>query len=162
MNAGPNAIKPSSGHLKLVESLAPPSLSSPENALAGKVAELHDSLMEERIRATEIAIAGIKPTLDNIGSLLGRWDTTLSRLDQRMLAVEVGQAGLTEKVASVATRVAGVESAVNGAVKDAISRVPSWWQVPVSITGTIVGVGASLTALAAAATWLRLHGWLMF
>jgi hypothetical protein len=118
--------------------------------------------MEERIRATEIAIAGIKPTLDNIGSLLGRLDTTLSRLDQRMLAVEAGQAGLSEKLASVATRVAGVESAVNGAVKDAIARVPSRWQVPVSITGTIVGVGASLMALATAATWLRLHGWLIF
>ncbi len=129
-------------------------------ASKGGAPYLHD--MEDRLRLTEIAIAGIKPTLDNIGSLLSRLDTTLSRLDQRMLAVETGQAGLSEKLAGVGTRVAGVENAVNGAVRDAISRVPSWWQIPVSITSAIVGVGASLTALAAAATWLRLHGWLMF
>ncbi len=125
--------------------------------------------MDERLRAVEVAIAGIKPALDNIGAAITRLDGTLVRLDQRMLGVETGLAGVKGELSgfhgeftSATGRLTNVETAVAGALTNAISRVPSWWQMPAAVFATIVSGGGALGVLVAAAAWLRHLGWVTF
>lgn len=101
--------------------------------LARRVGELGDAVegIEERLRGIEMGVATINAKMDGFNS---RFDDLGKRLD------DLGR------------RMDDVTRRFDGAVATAIGRVPSWWQMPVVIAGTV----ALLTALYAGSKHFRL------
>jgi hypothetical protein len=103
--------------------------------LLTRVADLSGTVgdIEQRLRGVEVGLATANAEIDGLGS---RFDDLSKRLD------DLGR------------RMDDVTRRCDGAVTTAIGRVPSWWQMPVVIAGTV----ALLTALYAGGKHLRLLG----
>lgn len=122
---------------RLRGSSGPPSGGGPDDPgigdLVKRVAELGGAVegIEQRLRGVEVGVATANAKIDGLGS---RFDDLGKRLD------DLGR------------RMDDVTRRFDGAVATAIGRVPSWWQMPVVIAGTV----ALLTALYAAGKHFRL------
>ena len=103
------------------------------STLARRVSDLGDAVgnIEERLRGVEVGLATANAKIDGLG---GRLDDLGRRMD------DLGR------------RMDDVTRRFDSAVTTAIGRVPSWWQMPVVIAGTV----ALLTALYAGGKHLRL------
>jgi hypothetical protein len=133
----------------------------PLKVVAGRAGSAHDSEVDQELQKLAMTVERIKPTLDNIGAVLSRLDTTLVRLDSRMVSVETGQAALTEGVKSLGGRVGAAETALSGVVRDAVSRVPTWWQTPLNFFGLISAGGTAFLVLWTLFVWLQRNGYIV-
>ncbi len=84
------------------------------NIVAGGGGPPHDSSMEARVSVLE--------------GRLDRIETKIDQLDNRMRAVETSLASLDGKLTVLVNNVVG--------------KLPSWWQMPAVILGTITVLGA--------------------
>jgi uncharacterized coiled-coil protein SlyX len=81
----------------------------------------------------EARMASLEQRIDRI-------DGRLDQVDGRLRAVEQSIAAISAKLDLLTDQI--------------VSKLPSWWQMPVVIAGTV----ALLTALFSGYSWLRLHG----
>lgn len=109
----------------------------------------------------KLRIGRLEDDTKEIRQVLGRMEPMLARLDTAVqhLAKQAAVDSLVEKVAGLDRRASDLgqrldttSSRFDAAVSTALSRVPSWWQVPAVIAGTV----ALLTGLYAAGKYLSL------
>ena len=80
-------------------------------------------------------MVAVETRLDVLGTRMDRLDGRMDRLEGRMERLESRLGSLEQKVAEIGGKLDVLASHV-------VAKLPSWWQMPAVIAGTVVLLGA--------------------
>ena len=90
--------------------------------------------VEERLSAVKMRLGRIKARLDSLEDRMGRLETRMDGLDARLRSVEQSLSAISAKLDLLVSTNAQL-----------VGKLPSWWQMPAIMAGTITLLGVLFT-----------------